>query len=108
MMKYLVRIIFTFVISTGELKKQFVFYHPDYNNGEGEAIEVGSHEFVVLDSKSGGVNDKKFQHQAKIADSDVLTLVVSVHGENLPRKNVSQFLADWKKVLGEFEELEIA
>ncbi len=108
MMKYLVRLIFTFSLSTGKMKKHFVFYHQGYNNGRGEGIEVNSHDFIVIDRKSGGVDDKEFKHQAIITDANIVAIAVSIAGEDLPNINASEFLEDLKKVWGGFKKLDIA
>lgn len=100
MMKYLVRLIFSFSLSTGKMKKHFVFYHPKYNDGRGEGIEVNSHDFIVIDHKSGGVDDTDFEHQAIITDSNIVVITVSIAGEDLPNRNASQFLEDLDAVTG--------
>lgn len=104
MMEFLARIIVTFMLSPdGKMTKHFCISHPGYNNRMQESMAIGCHVFVVLDSKSSGYAEewKEMWHQAKAPGCEMLTFVVSVHGDDLPQGiTLAQFLADWSESSG--------
>lgn len=90
-----IRLIFTFLLEWGaDGEKVFIFHH----GNKRDPMKVRTHEFVAIDATGSGrelFEEKLVSHQALANASKILTVTLSLFGENIPP--LPQVMADLEK-----------